>query len=479
MRAIRAALALAAILTAGLGPGKASAQAPAGPHRLRILEPPEGAIIPGSSIRVVIARDRVPDEEAAVDATAFVFLDGAQQSSLLPNETQLTLENVAPGRHRVSVLAIDRDNQVVDRRDVSVQTVALASAPVSDSTGSGILGSVPWNSVDTAAAVLAGLGLATITLTVFATRRRPRRRGRLGGTAAGRLLLVGAALAAGASAAGQTQGVIARENPVVAARSAKPSDPTGTYTGVAMLTIAGQAPALQVWRIDIQSQPCPECVPGQYFLSATNFSGINFVGDLVERGGVRGTLDPTGKTIDLTLTACNCLFVSPSGSDRNYGGRLSGGSFGETPGNPLVVANGTITGRMSGRDCFGRSVVADVSLQRQSTSVPAPCSSIRGLYAATYNNPQGVNGGGAVSIVQDGCFFSAQLPGIGAQLEGVMNGPNSADIHVRDACAATLYEGTLSVAGNTVQASYTGATVAAASTCPAGTASGTFTLTHQ
>jgi len=81
--------------------------------------------------------------------------------------------------------------------------------------------------------------------------------------------------------------------------------------------------------------------------------------------------------------------------------------------------------------------------------------------------------------VQDDCFFAAQLPGIGAQLEGVMTGPGSADIHVRDACAATVYEGTLSVAGNTVQATYTGATVAAASACPAGTASGTFTLTHQ
>jgi hypothetical protein len=486
MRAIPAALAMA-VLWVGLASERASAQvteteeeaAVAGPVRLRIVEPPDGAIIPGSSIRVVIARDAVPGGTAANGATVFVFLDGSQQSSLLPRESRLTIDNVAPGRHRVSVLAIDRNNQIVDRQDVSVQTVGLASGPTSDSTGAGILSSLPWDSVDAAALLLAGLALAAIAWTLLATRRRPRRTGRLGGSAAGRLLLVAAALAASGRAQGQSETVIARQNPIVAARSASLSDPTGTYTGVAMLTIENQAPALQVWRIDLQAQPCPECQPGQYFLAATNFSGINFVGDLVERGGVRGSLDSTGKTIDLTLTACNCLFVSPSGSDRNYGGRMWGGSFGETPGNPLVVANGAITGRISGRDCFGRSVIADVTLQRQSTTVPAPCASIQGMYAATYNNPQGVNGGGSVSIVQDDCFFAAQLPGIGAQLEGVMTGPGSADIHVRDACAATVYEGTLSVAGNTVQATYTGATVAAASACPAGTASGTFTLTHQ
>jgi hypothetical protein len=482
VRAIRLAMALA-VLSLGSGPGWAAAQAipdeaPAGALRLRIVEPPDGAIIPGSSIRVVVAREPGPDEETGRDVAVFVFLDGAQQSSLLPNETHVTLDNVAPGRHRVSVLAIDRDNRVVDRHDISVHTVALASGPVSNSTGERILSSVTWSSVDTAAAVLAGLGLATIALTVSATRQKPRRSGRLGGTAAGRLFLVAAALAACGRAGAQTEGVIARQSPVVPTRSASPSDPTGTYSGLVMLTIADQPPALQMWRIDIQSQPCPECLPGQHFLSGTNFSGINFVGGLVERGGVRGMVNPDGKTADLALTAANCLFISPSGSDRNYGGRLWGGSFGETPGNPLVVANGSVTGRISGRDCFGRAVVADVSLQRQSTSVPAPCVSIQGLYAATYANTLGANGGGAVSIVQDGCFFAAELPGIGAQLEGVMTGPNSADIHVRDVCAASVYEGTLSVAGNTVQGNYSGAAGTAVSACPAGTASGTFTLTH-
>ena len=484
MKAMRAAAALV-VLWVGFASERASAQvteeetAFAGPVRLQIVEPPDGAIIPGNSIRVVIAREPAPGRTAGNGETVFVFLDGSQQSSLLPRETRLTIDNVAPGRHRVSVLAIDRDNQIVDRQDVSVQTVALASAQASDSTGAGILSSVPWTSVDTAALLLAALGLTAIAGTLLATRRKPRRTGRLGGTAAGRLLLAVAALAASGRATGQNEAVVAREIPVAAARSASPSDPTGTYTGVAMLVIENQPPAVQPWRIDIQAQPCPECLPGQYFLSATNFSGINFVGGLVERGGVRGTLDPTGKTIDLTLTACNCLFVSPSGSDRNYGGRMWGGSFGQTPGNPLVIANGAITGRISGRDCFGRSVVVDVSLQRQSTSVPAPCASVQGLYAAAYNNTQGVNGGGTVSIVQDGCIFAAQLPGIGAQLEGVMTGPDSAEIHVRDACAATVYEGILTVAGNTVQATYAGATVAAASACSSGTASGTITLTHQ
>lgn len=486
MRAIRLALAMA-VLCAGFGSERASAQAvpeeavSGQPAHLRIVEPPDGAIIPGSSIRVVIAREPAPADGAAADrATVFIFLDGAQQSSLLAKETQLTLENVAPGRHRISVLAIDRDNQVVERRDVSVRTVEVASGSVSPSADAGILSPASWSSVDLAAAALAALGLAAIALTLLGGgRRRPRGSPRLGRSAAMRLLLVAVALAACGRAAGQTDSPPARQSPVVPGRSATQPDPTGVYSGIVSLTIEDFPTVLQAWRIDIQSHPCPECVPGQYFLSGTNFSGINFVGGLVERGGVRGTLNPDGAAIDLSLTAVNCMFINPSGSDRNYGGRTRGGSFGEAAGNPLVVENGAITGRISGRDCYGRVVTADVSLQRQSASVPTPCTSIQGIYTATYANSVGLNHGGVATVVQDGCFFTAELPGINAWLEGVMTGSNSAEVRVRDACATTVYDGTLTVTGNTLQGSYSGAAAGAAMACPSGTVSGTFTLTHS
>jgi hypothetical protein len=479
MRARHIATSVAVVCLA-FGSAQASAQtapdgaASAGLLRLRIVEPPDNAIIPGSAIRVVIARE---PEAAGHEETVLVFLDGVQQSSLRPNENHATLEGVAPGHHSVSALAIDLGNQVIDRRDVWVRTVEPLAA-VSRSADQGIL-SPASNHSNAAAAVLVLLGLATIAMMVRSTRPRPGSGRRLGGRAAGRALVAVAALALCAPAEAQTDSPPARERPLAPSRTAVQPDPTGSYSGIASLTIEGWPPVLQQWWIDIQTLPCPECLPGQYFFSGTNFSGIAFVGGMVERGGVRGTLNPDGKAIDLTLADVNCVFINPSGSDRTYGGRTRGGSFGKAGDSPLVVANGSITGRISGHDCYGRSVAADISLQRQSGSVPPPCSSIQGAYIATYTNSLGLNGGGVANIVQDGCFFAADLPGIGARLEGVMTGPDAADIHVKDACATTVYDGSLTVSGSTLQGTYSGASGGAATTCNTGQVSGNFTFTHS
>ena len=257
-------------------------------------------------------------------------------------------------------------------------------------------------------------------------------------------------------------------------------DPSGVYMGSAVLSIGGQPGVIQIWRIDLQAEPCPECLPGQYFVSGTNFTSVDYGSGLTERGGVRGFINPTGDALDLNLLTVNCPFLNPSASVEGapYAGRARGGSFGETHDQALRIQGGSMTGRISGRDCFGRTLTANVSLQRQTAPVPAACQSIAGSYAASFTTSTGGTGGGSVVILQDGCFFAAYLPGLGGQLEGVMTSPTTANIHVNDPCASAIHLGSLSVNGSAINGSYSG-TATGASGCPSGTVSGTFILTRN
>jgi len=268
--------------------------------------------------------------------------------------------------------------------------------------------------------------------------------------------------------------------PVVRGGGALP-DPSGVYTGSVMLSVNGSPAVAQIWRIDLLAHSCPECLPGQYFLSGTNFSGSTFDGGLVERGGVYGSVNPNGEAFGLNFFAVNCPLINPSGDvgSAPYSGSTWGGSFGETVGVPLVIKNGSMTGRISGRDCFGRVLSADVSLQRQSASVPPACDSIAGTYSASFSNSCGARGGGTITIKQASHFFGAYLPGIGAALEGVVTGPTSASIRINDSCGTAIYDGTLSINGNTITGTYSGVSTGAQGCCPAGPVNGTFTATRN
>jgi hypothetical protein len=264
-------------------------------------------------------------------------------------------------------------------------------------------------------------------------------------------------------------------------RSVPLSDPSGVYTGNVFFSVNGSPPVPQIWRIDLQTHACPECLPGQYFLTGTNFSGAAFDGGLVERGGVSGSVNPDGQAFNFNLFAINCPFLNPSGDigEASYSGSTWGGSFGETVGLPLLIQDGSITGRISGRDCYGRVLTADVSLQRQTSSVPPACNSVAGSYRAAFRSSAGSTGGGAVAIKQSGCFFGAYLPGIGAALEGVVTGLTSASIRVNDPCGAGVQTGTMTIDGKTITGTYSGVSTGAQGCSPAGPVSGSFTATRN
>ncbi len=285
---------------------------------------------------------------------------------------------------------------------------------------------------------------------------------------------------AGTPANAQLTATVPRERPIPPSTTPL-ADPSGVYIGSAMLTVAGFPAVPQIWRIDLQTQPCPECGPGQYFFSGTNFSGADFGGGFVERGTVRGSVNPTGEAFDLTFLAINCPFLNPSGEvgTAPYSGTARGGSFGVSADERLLIRNESMMGRISGRDCYGRTMTAEVSLHRQSASVPPACDSIAGNYSASFSSSSGATGGGTVSIQQAGCFFAAFLPGMGGVLEGVVTGPTSATIHVNDMCSTAIYAGTMTISGSAISGNYSGASTGAAGCCPAGPVSGTITLTHR
>ncbi len=284
--------------------------------------------------------------------------------------------------------------------------------------------------------------------------------------------------------------------PVVKARpgvSATPSptptplpDPTGVYQGQASVRLQGQVPTYtETWRIVVRAQPCQECEPGQYFVYGTNYDGSQYQSGATERGGVYGIINPNGSTVGLQLFAINCPFVNPSnyrppltGAD-GYAGYEYGGSFGDVPGTPLTVRGGVLAGRLSGRDCFGQQITADVSLPRQSTSVPVSCASISGDYSGSFANSCGGSGSGSVTIQQTGCYFAGTVPQLGVGVEGTITGPLSASIRIHDPCGTAIYSGVMTMSGRTISGTYSGVSNGAVGCCPAGPVSGSFSFTKN
>lgn len=311
----------------------------------------------------------------------------------------------------------------------------------------------------------------------------------MGGKAVKRLLLalvLGAAMVTAASLSrAQTvpRAPVVRVRPTVApAPTPTPlPDPTGVYTGNVSLNISGAGTVTQTWRADLQARPCPECVPGQYYLDGTNFNATTFNNGAVERGGVHGSINSNGQAFDLRFLAINCPFVNPSGNigSAPYSGDMWGGNFGESLGVPLLVQNGTITGRISGRDCFGRLLTADASLQRQSTSLPAGCGSIAGSYSATFANTCSGPRRGTITINQTGCYLSTSVEVFGAVIEGTMTSPTSATIRINDQCGTAIYGGTATINGGTITGTYSGFSTGGPGCCPAGPVSGSFALTKN
>ena len=263
-------------------------------------------------------------------------------------------------------------------------------------------------------------------------------------------------------------------------------DPTGTYQGQASVRLQGQSPTFnETWRIGVKAQPCLECGTGEHFVYGTNYDGSQYASGTTERGGIYGFISPNGNGIGFELSAINCPFVNPTNyrpplpGANGYVGDEFGGSFGEVPGTAVTIKNGLLSGRFSGRDCFGQQITADVSLQRVSSALPPSCVSISGNYGGSFANSCGGNGSSTITVRQTGCYFSTLVASLGVGIEGAITSPTSATIRINDPCGSAISSGTATISGSTITGTYSGSSTGAVGCCPAVPVSGSFSLTRN
>jgi hypothetical protein len=208
-------------------------------------------------------------------------------------------------------------------------------------------------------------------------------------------------------------------------------------------------------------------------VGATDYELANYTYG-TERGSVSGVVNPDGTAL-LELRAQNCTFLTLGDGG---GSAYQGGGLGPAPGQALVVTGGVLSGRISGHDCFGQLIVADVVLVKQPGVQAEQCPYRGGSYYGTFSNSLGQSNAGNVILQQAGCSFSGYSAGAGAAVDARQTGPSAAtfDVNFTPPCSGTA-SGTAQLQSNGVIAgSYSGTLGGCVSTQ---NLTGSFTLTPQ
>jgi len=109
-------------------------------YRLKIVQPVEGAKITGPTIQVIVDTEIPGDTDVRRDVNTMprpdvqVFLDDSRQGRMRDENNIVTLENVTPGPHKLTFLAINRAGEVFDRKEVGFVAVAPPAQPANITT---------------------------------------------------------------------------------------------------------------------------------------------------------------------------------------------------------------------------------------------------------------------------------------------------------------------------------------------------------
>ena len=161
-------------------------------------------------------------------------------------------------------------------------------------------------------------------------------------------------------------------------------DPAGTFADEVDGLVTGfdgtNRYLLGLWNFTVRARPCPDCDRGQYVLSL-DYRGMTYQnpdGTLIqERGFGGGVLNPSANVIDFNLFASNCREINPGnqtaplppGFGFVFKGSYDAGGLGPAPGTALTIKGNAsasaISGRISGFDCYGQVVNADVFLRKR------------------------------------------------------------------------------------------------------------------
>ncbi len=112
--------------------------------QLKLTEPAEGATITGTQVRVGLSYNTSAFGQG--QGTKFgepnfpmpifeIYLDNTLKQTLKGTEANVAfIENVPPGAHKIAVLAKNISNEVIDRKEVGITTVAAAAETTSTTT---------------------------------------------------------------------------------------------------------------------------------------------------------------------------------------------------------------------------------------------------------------------------------------------------------------------------------------------------------
>jgi LPXTG-motif cell wall-anchored protein len=146
MKALKfGALAFLACAIAGYAVAQNADQNTGGPtandYRLRVIEPAAGATITGDELQITVDTE-IPAERGDIrrDTSSMphpnvdVFVDDAFQQTIKgeSGENVVHVRGLAPGPHKIVLLAKNRSGEVIDRKVINVSLVAppVAKAPV-------------------------------------------------------------------------------------------------------------------------------------------------------------------------------------------------------------------------------------------------------------------------------------------------------------------------------------------------------------
>jgi hypothetical protein len=118
--------------------------------KLRLVEPAEGATISGSSVRVTVGYNNQvfgTGQGSRFGESNFpqprfdVYVDNKLNATLKGTESNTaTIENVAPGSHKIAVVALNVSGEVIDRKEVGITTTSVT---IAQSTTSSSISTAP------------------------------------------------------------------------------------------------------------------------------------------------------------------------------------------------------------------------------------------------------------------------------------------------------------------------------------------------
>jgi hypothetical protein len=104
-------------------------------YRLKVIQPVEGAKLTGPTVQVIVDTEIPGETDVRRDTNSMprpdvqVFLDDSREGRMRDEKNIVTLENVTPGTHRLTLLAINRAGEVFDRKVVNFVAVAPPVQP--------------------------------------------------------------------------------------------------------------------------------------------------------------------------------------------------------------------------------------------------------------------------------------------------------------------------------------------------------------